>query len=147
DCRETVSGNSPDLNRLAAAGISAIPFCFKRTNYPEPLENHRRMYMMLGFGDSLKRVHARFSMSASLRRRAMRSKRPDAGSTAVAFTFSLFLVVLTFVTVFLFLSRVWPLSDVKIWFPPAITDFGSQIDAQFHRTLVITGVIFVLAQL
>ncbi len=32
------------------------------------------------------------------------------------------------------------------WFPPAITAFGLQIDAQFHRTLVITGVIFVLAQ-
>ncbi len=76
----------------------------------------------------------------------MRSKRPDAGSTAVAFTFSLFLVVFTLATVFLFFSQVWPFSDVKIWFPPAITDIGAQIDSQFQRTLVITGVIIVLAQ-
>jgi cytochrome c oxidase subunit II len=77
----------------------------------------------------------------------MRSKRPDAGSTAVALMFSLFLVIFTLATVYLFLAQVWPFSDVRIWFPPAITDFGKQIDSQFHRTLVITGVIFVLAQL
>ena len=62
------------------------------------------------------------------------------GSTAVAFSFALLLVIFTAVTVYLFLAKIW-------WFPPTISEFGGQIDAQFHRTLLITGVIFVLAQL
>ena len=70
----------------------------------------------------------------------MRRKSGEQGSTAVAFTFAVFLVVFTLVTVYLFLAKTW-------WFPPAITQFGTQIDAQFHRTLVITGIIFILAQL
>jgi len=70
----------------------------------------------------------------------MQRKNGDAGSTTLAFTLALFLVAFTFITVYLFLAKPW-------WFPPAITDFGRQIDAQFHRTLVITGVVFVLAQL
>jgi len=70
----------------------------------------------------------------------MKRKSRERGSTTVAFTFALFLLVFTAVTVYLFLAKTW-------WFPPAITEFGGQIDAQFHRTLVITGVIFVLAQL
>lgn len=53
---------------------------------------------------------------------------------------AVFIVVFTIITVYLFISRPW-------WFPPAITDFGHQIDAQFSRTLAITGTIFVLAQL
>jgi cytochrome c oxidase subunit 2 len=53
---------------------------------------------------------------------------------------ALSIAVLTVVTVYLFVAKTW-------WFPPAITAFGLQIDEQFHRTLVITGVIFVLAQL
>ena len=32
-------------------------------------------------------------------------------------------------------------------FPPTITAFGALIDAQYHRTLMITGIVFVLAQL
>jgi cytochrome c oxidase subunit 2 len=70
----------------------------------------------------------------------MKRKSGERGSTAVAFTFALLLVVFTAVTVYLFLAKTW-------WFPPTITEFGTQIDAQFHRTLLITGVIFVLAQL
>jgi len=55
---------------------------------------------------------------------------------------ALFIVAFTFITVYLFaVHQVWR------WFPPTITDFGLQIDEQFHRTLWITGVVFVLAQL
>jgi cytochrome c oxidase subunit 2 len=71
----------------------------------------------------------------------MKRRSGETGSAAVAFTFAIFLVIFTVVTVYLFLAKpTWG------WFPPPITDFGKQIDAQFHRTLVITGVIFVLAQ-
>lgn len=70
----------------------------------------------------------------------MKRKSGEKGSTAVAFTFALFLVVFTAITVYLFLAKTW-------WFPPTITAFGAEYDAQFHRTLLITGTIFVLAQL
>jgi len=70
----------------------------------------------------------------------MKRKNGEQGSAAVAFSFATFLVIFTGVTVYLFVAKVW-------WFPPAITQFGTQIDAQFHRTLVITGIVFVLAQL
>jgi cytochrome c oxidase subunit 2 len=72
----------------------------------------------------------------------MTRKSREQGSAAIAFTFAIFLVIFTVVTVYLFLAKpAWG------WFPPAITEFGKQIDAQFHRTLVITGVVFVVAQL
>jgi cytochrome c oxidase subunit 2 len=71
---------------------------------------------------------------------AMQRQSPESGSTTAAFSMALFIVVFTLITVYLFLAKTW-------WFPPAITAFGLQIDEQFHRTLVITGVIFVLAQL
>ena len=70
----------------------------------------------------------------------MTGKKGEQGSAAVAFSFATFLVIFTGVTVYLFAAKVW-------WFPPAITQFGTQIDAQFHRTLVITGIVFVVAQL
>lgn len=70
----------------------------------------------------------------------MKRKSGEKGSTAVAFTFALFLVVFTAITVYLFLAKTW-------WFPPTITAFGAEYDEQFHRTLLITGTIFVLAQL
>ncbi len=70
----------------------------------------------------------------------MTRKSEEQGSAAVAFTLATFLVIFTAVTVYLFLAKIW-------WFPPPITQFGTQIDDQFHRTLVITGVVFVLAQL
>lgn len=64
----------------------------------------------------------------------------EKGSTVVAFSLALIIVVFTAITVYLFFAKTW-------WFPPAITEFGQRIDAQFHRTLIITGVVFVLAQL
>jgi cytochrome c oxidase subunit 2 len=70
----------------------------------------------------------------------MRRKKGEKGSAAIAFALATFLVIFTGVTVYLFVAKIW-------WFPPAITQFGTQIDAQFHRTLIITGVTFVLAQL
>jgi cytochrome c oxidase subunit 2 len=70
----------------------------------------------------------------------MQKKRGEAGSTAIALLFSVFLVIFTAVTVYLFVAKTW-------WMPPTITEFGKLVDDQFHRTLVITGVVFVLAQL
>jgi cytochrome c oxidase subunit 2 len=37
------------------------------------------------------------------------------------------------------MAKIW-------WFPPAITVLGHEIDAQFTRTFIITGIVFVLAQ-
>lgn len=52
---------------------------------------------------------------------------------------AVFLVLFTVVSVYLFAAKIW-------WFPPAITNFGHEIDEQFTRTFIITGVVFVLAQ-
>ncbi len=69
----------------------------------------------------------------------MLRRRPERGSTSVALSLAVFLVAMTVVTVYIFWAKIW-------WFPPAITDFGHEIDAQFGRTLLITGVVFVAAQ-
>jgi cytochrome c oxidase subunit 2 len=47
---------------------------------------------------------------------------------------------MTVISVYIFWAKIW-------WFPKAITDFGHEIDAQFTRTFVITGIVFVAAQL
>jgi cytochrome c oxidase subunit 2 len=52
---------------------------------------------------------------------------------------AVFLVLMTVITVYIFMAKIW-------WFPPAITDIGHEIDSQFARTLLITGVVFVAAQ-
>lgn len=70
----------------------------------------------------------------------MRRNRPCTGSTTPAALFSLFLVALTAITVYLFVAKTW-------WFPPSITSFGHKVDQQFMRTLVITGIVFVLSQI
>jgi cytochrome c oxidase subunit 2 len=70
----------------------------------------------------------------------MHRKISEKGSAAVAFCLALIIVAFTVITVYMFAAKSW-------WFPPAISAFGTQIDAQFHRTLVITGIVFVLAQL
>jgi cytochrome c oxidase subunit II len=71
---------------------------------------------------------------------AMHRRIGEKGSTTIAFTLALIIVAFTAITVYIFAAKVW-------WFPPAISDFGTQIDSQFHRTLVITGIVFILAQL
>src|ERR1700688_4660344 len=70
----------------------------------------------------------------------MHRKISEKGSAAVAFCLALIIVAFTVITVYMFAAKSW-------WFPPAISAFGTQIDAQFHRTLVITGIVFILAQL
>jgi len=69
----------------------------------------------------------------------MLRRSTERGSTTVALAFAVFLVLMTVITVYIFWAKVW-------WFPPAITDLGHEIDAQFMRTLIITGVVFVAAQ-
>jgi cytochrome c oxidase subunit 2 len=49
-------------------------------------------------------------------------------------------VVFTLSTLYVFVKKTW-------WFPAPITSFGREIDQQFHRTLIITGIVFVLSQL
>ncbi len=47
--------------------------------------------------------------------------------------------VITVVVAYFFFAKTW-------WFPPPISQHGLAYDAQFMRTLVIVGIIFVLAQ-
>lgn len=67
-------------------------------------------------------------------------KKGNSGSTATAAILALLIVILTVSTVYIFVVKKW-------WFPPAINAIGHEIDAQFMRTLYITGLVFVLAQL
>jgi cytochrome c oxidase subunit 2 len=69
----------------------------------------------------------------------MLTRPTERGSTSVALAFALFIVFMTVVSVYIFMAKIW-------WFPPAITDFGHEIDSQFTRTFIITGIVFVLAQ-
>jgi cytochrome c oxidase subunit 2 len=46
---------------------------------------------------------------------------------------------ITVATAYFFVAKTW-------WFPPPISQHGLAYDAQFNRTLVVVGVIFVLAQ-
>ncbi len=57
----------------------------------------------------------------------------------MALAMAVFLVLLTSITVYIFWAKIW-------WFPPSITDVGHEIDAQFTRTFIITGIVFVAAQ-
>jgi cytochrome c oxidase subunit 2 len=47
--------------------------------------------------------------------------------------------VLTVIICYFFIAKTW-------WFPPPISQHGLAYDAQFMRTLVVTGIIFFLAQ-
>ena len=70
----------------------------------------------------------------------MSRRSSEQGSTSVALALSLFLFIFTAVTVYIFVAKVW-------WFPPSITAEGHEFDAQFARTLLITGIVFIAAQL
>jgi len=71
----------------------------------------------------------------------MRGKqRSCVGSAAPAVLLALLLLILVVATTYIFLAGVWPL-------PPSITQVGDQIDRQYNLTLLITGIIFILAQL
>jgi cytochrome c oxidase subunit 2 len=47
--------------------------------------------------------------------------------------------VLTIIIAYFFAAKTW-------WFPPPISEHGIAYDAQFMRTLVVVGIIFILAQ-
>ena len=63
----------------------------------------------------------------------------EEGYTSVALAMEIFLVLMTVITVYMFMAQIW-------WFPPPITNLGQEIDSQFMRTLLITGIVFVAAQ-
>jgi cytochrome c oxidase subunit 2 len=69
----------------------------------------------------------------------MLRKQREQGTTSVALAMSIFLVLMTVTPVYIFMAKGW-------WFPPAITNLGQEIDSQFMRTLLITGIVFVAAQ-
>ena len=69
----------------------------------------------------------------------MLRRRTELGSTTIALALAVFIVLMTVITVYIFMAKIW-------WFPPAITNFGHEIDDQFARTFVITGIVFVAAQ-
>src|SRR4030081_567183 len=69
----------------------------------------------------------------------MLRKQREQGSTSAALAMAIFLVLMTVITVYIFMVKTW-------WFPPSITNLGHEIDSQFMRTLLITGVVFVAAQ-
>lgn len=58
----------------------------------------------------------------------------------MALAIALVVTLITVVSVVLFWARVW-------WFPVDISQHGAAIDHQFIVTFIITGIIFVLAQL
>ena len=61
------------------------------------------------------------------------------GSATTAVIFAIVLLLVTFGTIYFFVKRTW-------WFPESITTIGNEIDAQFMRTLWITGVVFLVSQ-
>src|SRR3972149_3981169 len=58
----------------------------------------------------------------------------------MALMIALVVTLITVVSAALFWAHIW-------WFPPDIWVHGHAIDQQFHLTLVVTGIIFILAQL
>lgn len=69
----------------------------------------------------------------------MQKRKSCAGSTIVSLALAVFLVLFTLLTVYYFVA--------KKWFPEPINALGHDIDAQFLRTLYVTGLVFVLSQL
>jgi cytochrome c oxidase subunit II len=70
----------------------------------------------------------------------MPSRKSNLGSAAPAILFAIVLLILVGSTLYLHIAKTW-------WFPPPITPVGDQIDQQFFLTFIITGIVFVLAQL
>jgi cytochrome c oxidase subunit 2 len=71
---------------------------------------------------------------------AMQRKNRCAGSTVTSVLLALLLIIFTVSTVYVFWAKTW-------WFPAPITALGQEIDRQFHLTLIITGIVFVLSQI
>ncbi len=70
----------------------------------------------------------------------MGSRKSCAGSAAPAVLLAIVILLLVGSTLYFHIAKTW-------WFPPAITPVGHQIDQQFFATFIVTGVVFVLAQL
>ena len=70
----------------------------------------------------------------------MTERSGERGSAVVAASLAIFLVLMVGITLYFFLAKTW-------WYPPPINDFGREIDAQFTRTFIITGIVFVASQL
>jgi cytochrome c oxidase subunit II len=70
----------------------------------------------------------------------MEMKTPGKGSTATAAFLSLLIVALVVITVYVFMADKYPA-------PPPITKLGIEVDKQYHLTLIVTGIVFVLSQL
>ena len=70
----------------------------------------------------------------------MGSRKSNAGSAAPAVLLAIVILLLVGSTLYFHIAKTW-------WFPPAITPVGHEIDRQFFLTLVVTGIVFVLAQL
>jgi len=58
----------------------------------------------------------------------------------MALAIALVLALITVVSVYIFWAHVW-------WFPASIVAHGAAMDRQFNLTLIICGIVFVLAQL
>ena len=69
----------------------------------------------------------------------MPSRKSNIGSAAPAVLLAIVILLLVASTLYLHIAKIW-------WFPKAITPVGDQIDQQFFLTFVITGIVFVLAQ-
>jgi len=62
------------------------------------------------------------------------------GSAAVPALLAVLLTLFVGVTLYYFVAQVY-------WYPPPINEFGREVDTQFTRTFIITGIVFVLSQL
>lgn len=70
----------------------------------------------------------------------MVSRKSCAGSSVPAVLLAIVILILVGSTVYFHVAKTW-------WFPAAITPVGGQIDQQFFVTFILTGIVFVLAQL
>lgn len=70
----------------------------------------------------------------------MGSRKSCAGSSVPAVLLAIVILILVGSTLYFHVAKTW-------WFPPAITPVGHQIDQQFFVTFIVTGIVFVLAQL
>ncbi|MGB7023471.1 MAG: cytochrome c oxidase subunit II [Candidatus Acidiferrales bacterium] len=70
----------------------------------------------------------------------MGSRKSCAGSSVPAVLLSIVILILVGSTLYFHIAKTW-------WFPAAITPVGHQIDQQFFVTFILTGIVFVLAQL
>ena len=70
----------------------------------------------------------------------MPSRESSTGSSVPAVLLAIVLLILVGSTLYLHIAKTW-------WFPASITPVGDQIDQQFFLTFIITGIVFVLAQL